>query len=156
MFTCQLCLTLCDPMDCSLTGSSVHGDSPGKNIGVGCLTLLQGVFPTQGSNPHLLWLLHSRWILYHWRNPREPHGTNRKNSLTHSHPFHPKLELSADRGSEYLKRKVFGRDGPKGIEKTKSLTFSHRVSLILLEIAYSLICLNKMSFIHLFVHIFNK
>ena len=29
-----LCLTLCDPMDCSLPGSSVHGDSPGKNIGV--------------------------------------------------------------------------------------------------------------------------
>ena len=27
----QLCLTLCDPMDCSPPGSSVHGDSPGKN-----------------------------------------------------------------------------------------------------------------------------
>ena len=32
----QLCLTLCDPMDCSLPGSSVHGDSPSKNTGVGC------------------------------------------------------------------------------------------------------------------------
>ena len=31
----------------------VHGDSPGKNIGVGCLFLLQGIFPTQGSNPSL-------------------------------------------------------------------------------------------------------
>ena len=30
----QSCLTLCDPMDCSPPGSSVHGDSPGKNIGV--------------------------------------------------------------------------------------------------------------------------
>ena len=29
-------LTLCDPMDCSLPSSSVHGDSPGKNTGVGC------------------------------------------------------------------------------------------------------------------------
>ena len=28
--------TLSDPMDCSLPGSSVHGDSPGKNTGVGC------------------------------------------------------------------------------------------------------------------------
>ena len=37
----QLCPTLCDPMDCSPV-SSVHGDSPGKNIGVGCLALLQG------------------------------------------------------------------------------------------------------------------
>ena len=37
----QLCLTLCDPIDCSLTGSSVHGDSPGKNTEVGCHALLQ-------------------------------------------------------------------------------------------------------------------
>ena len=29
------CPTLCDPMDCSLPGSSVHGDSPGKSTGVG-------------------------------------------------------------------------------------------------------------------------
>ena len=62
----QLCLTLCNPMDCSLPGSSVHGDSPGKNIGVGCHALLQGIFSTQGSKSCLLWLLHCRWILYRW------------------------------------------------------------------------------------------
>ena len=50
----QLCPTLCDPMDCSPPGSSVPGDSPGKNTGVGCHLLLQGIFPTQGLNPHLL------------------------------------------------------------------------------------------------------
>ena len=50
----QSCLMLFDPMDCSLPGSSIHGDSPGKNSGVGCHALLQGIFPTQGSNPHLL------------------------------------------------------------------------------------------------------
>ena len=121
----QLCPTLCDATDCSPPGSSVHGESPGKNIGVGCLTLLQGIFPTQGSNPHLLGLLHCRWILYHWRHPREPHGANIKKSLTQSHPFQPKLELRADSGSECLKRKVFGRDGAEGIKETKSLTFSH-------------------------------
>ena len=33
-------------------------DSPGKNTGVGCHFLLQGILPTQGSNPHLLRLLH--------------------------------------------------------------------------------------------------
>ena len=38
-------------MDCSPSGSSVHGDSPGKNTGVGCCALLQGIFPTRGSNP---------------------------------------------------------------------------------------------------------
>ena len=58
----QSCLTLCDSVDCSPQGSSVHRDSPGKNIGVGCHLLLQGIFPTQGSNPGLL---HCRWILYH-------------------------------------------------------------------------------------------
>ena len=50
----ELCLSLCDPTDCSLPGSSVYGDSPGKNIGMGCHFLLQGIFPTQGSNPGLL------------------------------------------------------------------------------------------------------
>ena len=39
-------------------GYSVHGDSPGKNTGVGCHALIQGIFPTQGSNLHLLGLLH--------------------------------------------------------------------------------------------------
>ena len=47
----KLCPSLCDPMDCSPPGSSVHGDSPSKNTGVGCHALLQGIFPTQGSNP---------------------------------------------------------------------------------------------------------
>ena len=47
----QSCPTLCDPMDYSLPGSSIHGASPGKNTRVGYHTLLQGIFPTQGSNP---------------------------------------------------------------------------------------------------------
>ena len=61
----QLCPTLCDPMDCSLPGSSVHGDSPGKNTGVGCPALLQGIFLTQVSNSYPLHLLHCRRVLYH-------------------------------------------------------------------------------------------
>ena len=52
------CPTLCDPMDCSLLGSSVHGIFPGKNTRVGCHFLLQGIFLTEGSNPRLLSLLH--------------------------------------------------------------------------------------------------
>ena len=54
----ESCLTLCDRMDCSPPGSSVHGDSPGKSTGVGCHALLQRIFPTQGLNPHLSCLLH--------------------------------------------------------------------------------------------------
>ena len=57
----QLCLTLCDPKDCSPPDSSVHGDSPGKSTGLGCHALLQGIFLTQGLNLHLL---HCRQILY--------------------------------------------------------------------------------------------
>ena len=49
-------------MGYSLPGSSVLGDSPGKNTGVGCQTLLQGIFPTQESNLHLLYLLHWEWV----------------------------------------------------------------------------------------------
>ena len=108
----QSCPTLCDPMDSSLPGSSVHGilkarilewvaisfsnvqfssvefshsvvsdslrphelqptrllclwDPPGKNTGMGCHFLLQGIFLTQRSNAHLL---HCRQILYHLPN----------------------------------------------------------------------------------------
>ena len=54
----QSCLTLCDLVDCSPSGSSVHGGSSGKNSGVGCYFVLQGISLAQGSNPHRLRLLH--------------------------------------------------------------------------------------------------
>ena len=44
-------------------------DFPGKNTGVGCHFLLQGLLPSQGSNPRVLCLLHCRQILYHWAIP---------------------------------------------------------------------------------------
>ena len=56
-------------MDCSPPGSSVHGDSPGKNTGVVCHALLQGIFPTQGLKPRLL---HCRQILYHLSHQESP------------------------------------------------------------------------------------
>ena len=57
----QSYLTLFEPMDCSPPGSFVHGNSPGKNTGVGYHALLQGIFPTQGLNTGLL---HFGQILY--------------------------------------------------------------------------------------------
>ena len=57
----QSCPSLCDPMDCSPPGSSVHGDSPGKNTGTGLHALLPGIFQTQVSNPGFL---HCRWIFF--------------------------------------------------------------------------------------------
>ena len=56
----QSCLTLGDPVGCSWPGSLSMG-SPGKNTGVGSHFLLQGVFPTQRSNPGLP---HCRQTLY--------------------------------------------------------------------------------------------
>ena len=52
-------------MDCSPLGSSVHGDSPGRNTRIGCHALLQGIFPTLRSNPGLL---HCWQILYSLSN----------------------------------------------------------------------------------------
>ena len=78
---CVLCCTqllsdvrLCDPVDCSPRGSSVHGIFR-QEYRVGCHFLLQGIFLTQGSNSHLLHLLHYRQILYNWAivgSPNEP------------------------------------------------------------------------------------
>ena len=95
MLVAQLYPTLCDPMDFNQPDSSVHikkekcsavsdslrphglqltgllcpWDFPGKSTGVGCHFLLQGIFPTQGSNPGLL---HCRQILYHLSHQGNP------------------------------------------------------------------------------------
>ena len=60
----QLCPTLCNSMDWSWQPTRLlyPWNFPGKNTGVGCHALLQGLFPIQGLNPGLS---HCRWILYH-------------------------------------------------------------------------------------------
>ena len=51
-----------DPMDCKPSCKLIcPWDSPGKNTGVGCHACLQGIFPTQRSNPHVS---HCRQIFY--------------------------------------------------------------------------------------------
>ena len=66
----QSCPILCDPMDCSPPGPFCPWDSQGKNTGMGCHAYLWGIFPTQGSNPYLLCLLH--WQAGSW--PLAPPG----------------------------------------------------------------------------------
>ena len=59
-----------EPRSPALQADSLPAGTPGKpkNTGVGSLSLLQWIFPTQGSN----WgLLHYRWILYHMSYHRE-------------------------------------------------------------------------------------
>ena len=60
----QSCPTLCDPMELYNPW-----DSPGQNTGVGSCSLLQGIFPTHGSNPGLP---HCRWILYQLNHKESP------------------------------------------------------------------------------------
>ena len=74
LFITQLCPTLCDPKDCSLCSWS----SPRKNTGMGCYSLLQGIFPTQASNPGLL---HCKQILYY---------------LSHLIPISPNIYLATN------------------------------------------------------------
>ena len=50
----QSCPTLCDPMDCSLPGSSLHGILQARVLEWVAIFLLQGIFQTQGLNPGLL------------------------------------------------------------------------------------------------------
>ena len=94
------------PMDCSPPGSSVHRDSPGKNTGVGCHALLQGIFPTQGSNPGLP---HCGWTLY-WRSyqgrPLSLFSNYSYNNPFYSHDFF-KFFLPRKWGAE-------GRSPPPG------------------------------------------
>ena len=61
MLVTQLCMTLCDCVDCSLPGSFCLWNSPGKNTGVGSHSLLRRIFPTQGLN---LAFLYCRQILF--------------------------------------------------------------------------------------------
>ena len=56
----QLCLTFCNHMDCSLPGSSLQGIFQARVLEWVAIFLLQGIFPTQGSNPSLP---HSRQML---------------------------------------------------------------------------------------------
>ena len=61
-------------MDHSPPGSFVHGNSPSKKTGVGCHTLLQGIFPTKGSNPHVLSLIHWQVGSLPLVPPEKPHS----------------------------------------------------------------------------------
>ena len=58
VFSCLAFPTLCDPHGQQPARLLCPWDFPGKNTVVGCHTLLQGIFLTQGSNLHLLCLLH--------------------------------------------------------------------------------------------------
>ena len=69
MLVAYLCLTLCDPMDCGLPGSSVHRILQARILEWVAIPFSRGFFPTQGSNPGLL---HCRWISLPCEPPGKP------------------------------------------------------------------------------------
>ena len=74
LFVREYMLSHCSPVRLCATPGSVALQAPlsmgfsRQEIEVGCLVLLQGIFPTQELNPGLLCLLHCRQVLYHSRH----------------------------------------------------------------------------------------
>ena len=77
------CLILCDPMDCSSPGSSVHGILQARILEWVAIAF-SGDLSDKGSNPALL---HCRQILYHLRHQGNPRFLI-KNGPWHSYPYH--------------------------------------------------------------------
>ena len=104
----QSCLALCDPIDCSPSGFSVHGDSSGKNTGVGCHAFLQGIFPTQELNWGLLYCRQILYQLSYWGSP--PNKLHTLKSLSQDLiPGEPKSRQKNSQGLSRFKGKHFAQ-----------------------------------------------
>ena len=68
----QGCSVMSEAVDCSPPGSSVHKDSPGKNTGVGCHFLLQGIFRPRDRTRVSYVSCIGRQVLHHERHLAAP------------------------------------------------------------------------------------
>ena len=81
MCCAQLCLTLGNLWTVARQSMGFcPWDSPGKDTGVGCHALLQGIFPTQGSNPYLQQVLHHSQVFYPLSHLGSPGSSDGKGS----------------------------------------------------------------------------
>ena len=88
----QLCSTLCGPMDCSPPGPSVHGDSLGKNTGVGSHALLQGISSTQAQRLKHLPAMWEIWVQsLGWEVPLEQEMATHSTFLPRESLGHPSV-----------------------------------------------------------------
>ena len=103
--------------NCSVVSNSLqpHGlyspwNSPGQNTGVGSLSLLQGIFPTQGSNTGLL---HCRWIFYQQSHKGSPLRVTHYKSTTlkKKSPITQRISILFSLILFYLKICVSGEGG---------------------------------------------
>ena len=90
----QSCPTLCDPVDCSLPGSSVHGILQARILEWVVHFLLQGIFPIQGSKPGLP---HCRQMLYPLSHQGSPYLANMSHTHTHIHTQIPNVKELGER-----------------------------------------------------------
>ena len=139
----QPCLTLCNPMDYTVYSP---WNSPGQNTGVGSLSLLQGIFPTQGSNPGLP---HCRQILYQLSHQGSPRilewvacpisrGSSWPRNL--SRVLCPKNSPGKNTGAWRSHREVHG--GCEESDTTERLTFHfHTLPGTVLNALHVFICL---------------
>ena len=130
MKSLQSCPTLCNPMDCSLPGSSVHGDSLGRNAGVRHHAILPGILLIQGSNLLLLCLLQWKVGSLPLAPPGKPFSGPDRRSNQPQHSFKPKpnpeqsptfnsmKNWEAERGEEVAgERLKLAEVGPWGLRK---------------------------------------
>ena len=116
----QSCPSLCDPVDCSPPGSSVYGDSPGKNTAVGRHALLQGIFPTQGSNPRLP---RCRRILYQLRHQGSPKRGGQEGTTNKILDF-----LSKIKQTHFSRVLEAGQCGAQCCNKRRTKSYKRRVT----------------------------
>ena len=87
----QSCPTLCDPMDCSLVGFSVHGNFQARVLEWVAISFLQGIFLTQGSNSGLLHCRQTQVQSLRQEDPLEEGMTTHSNMFAWRSPWTEEL-----------------------------------------------------------------
>ena len=96
-------MTVCNPVDCSPPGSSVHGIV--QNNGVGGHFLLQGIFPTQRLNLRLLHRQEDSLTLSHQRSPSD----EREEEKMYNHTVSGRGEKTRNKGKEGWMQRVMSQ-----------------------------------------------
>ena len=128
-------------LDCGWDSVLCLWDSPSKNTGVGCHDLLQGIFPTQGSNPHLLCLLHWQTGSLPLSHQGKPFGPiiswqidgKKVETVTDFVFLGSKITVDSDCRHEIKRRLLLGRKAMTNLDsilKSRDMTLLTKVHLV--------------------------